>query len=316
MTFTDLHTFSVFLCIVIFFIWGYFLIDIYRRQRAKVSILLLLSILTILVIAVLGPRWWLVAQTQNYVWSNIVFLVDVSKSMDALDFDDDSLSRLDTTKYFISEFIKWNPNNKYALDVFSGDAVRLLPFTNDSSIYQTVLSSISESSVWTSWSDILWAITTSLSHFSDDTPGLIVMLTDGWDDEIKGTEELQAILKDTAVELMVIGVGNEKWSYIPTSVDVFGRVQYKTYQWKRVVTRLNDSGLIAFTDNLWVYKKLDSLWDIQDIFRSVKWTSEKLTFVNNSSQRRNLVFPFMMIVWILWIFFILSIWKHYKKTNI
>lgn len=314
MIFTNIHTFSVVICIAIFLIGVYFLVDIYRTREIKTSSILLWIILIVLIVSLFGPRGWMKSQTQTYVGWNIVFLVDVSKSMNALDFNNQSASRLDLSKYMISEFMKWNPNNAYALDVFSWDTLKLLPFTQDQSIYQTVLSGISESSVGQPWTDISWAIATSISHFSEDTSWLIVMITDGWDDVIDGKKELQDMLKNTDVSLLIIWVGSKKWSYIPTWIDLFGRLSYKTYQWEKVITKLNSAQLKDFTSNLWTYKELDTIDDIENIFKSIDSASEKITFESDVSQRKNLVSIFVILVWFLWLLFLWNmVFPHINK---
>ena len=42
--------------------------------------------------------------------SNIAFVIDVSKSMDALDFLEERVSRLQMTKMIISEYLKFYPD--------------------------------------------------------------------------------------------------------------------------------------------------------------------------------------------------------------
>jgi hypothetical protein len=53
--------------------------------------------------------------------SSILFILDVSKSMDAQDvYDaDKSISRLNASKNFIKEFIKKHPNNEFSLQIFA-----------------------------------------------------------------------------------------------------------------------------------------------------------------------------------------------------
>lgn len=224
--------------------------------------------------------------------------------MDALDFDNQSASRLDIAKYTISQFIESHPNNKYALDAFSGDSVKLLPFTNDQSIYQTVLSGMSQSNVWTPWTDIIWALETSISHFDADDTGLIVMLTDGWDDPIEWIWELKNMLGNTNIELLIVWIGNEKWSYIPAGTDLFGRTLYKTYNGDKVITRLNNDELQSISEGLWTYKKLDSVSDIESVIDTIWWLWQDVSFTNDMTQRRNLSLIFILLWGFLWILFL------------
>ena len=314
MIFTNIHTFSILMCILLLCIWGYFLLTIYRKQKNKISVIFLWSIFLLLLISLLWPRGWVSTTHQNYIWSNIVFLVDVSTSMDALDFDSQSDTRLDIAKYTISQFIESHPNNKYALDVFAGDSVKLLPFTNDQSIYQTVLSGVSQSNVWAPWTDIIWALQTSISHFSSDDAGLIVMLTDWWDGPIEWIWELKDMLEDKNIELLVVWVWSEKWSYIPTGTDLFGRTLYKTYNGEKVITRLNNDELQSISKGLWTYKKLDSVSDIESIINTIWWLWKQMSFKNDMTQRRNFVPFIIFIIWILWLLFLWNmVFSNTKK---
>ena len=314
MIFTNIHTFSVVISILLFCIWGCFLLGIYRKQKSKISVIFLWIIFLLLLISLLWPRGWVMTKNQSYIWTNIVFLVDVSTSMNALDFDNQSASRLDISRYTISQFIESHPNNKYALDVFSGDAVKLLPFTNDQSIYQTALSGITQSNVWTPWTDIVWALEASISHFDSDDSGLIVMLTDGWDDPIESIWELKDMLTDKNIEILIVWVGSEKWSYIPAGTDVFGRTLYKIYNGEKVVTRLNSEELESISNTLWIYKKLDRVSDIENIIDTISWLWQEVSFTNDMTQRRNLSLIFILLWGFLWILFLWSmIFSNRKK---
>jgi len=77
--------------------------------------------------------------------SNIVFVLDVSKSMLALDYKNNS--RLSVAKEFIKTYVLNNLSNKYSLSIFSGDAMNIIPLTSDKNLFLTFLDSTDEKSI-------------------------------------------------------------------------------------------------------------------------------------------------------------------------
>ena len=109
--------------------------------------------------------------------SHIIFLLDVSKSMWAFDYGDNT--RLEVAKKMIREYILKYPNNKYALTIFAQDVTSIIPFTSDKNLFFTLLDSVDEKSILNQWSNFLDAITEASTRFTDDiNGGGLVVLSD------------------------------------------------------------------------------------------------------------------------------------------
>ena len=317
MTFEYLHPLFLIFTLALFAFGVFFIISLSRFQERKVSILFLLFAYGFLMISLLWPRGWLTSSVATSLWSNIAFVVDVSKSMNALDFTDGQISRLWAAKILISDFVNDAPENNYALDVFSGDGVKILPFTSDTSIYQTFLSGIDESSVSVYGTDIKKALLTTTSHFIEDIQGwVIVVLTDGWDEKIWDVSDLRELLEEKNILLIIAGIWSPKGNYIPTWVDFFWRINYKVYDGQKVVTKMNESWLKSISDALW-WKYVSIIWesDVDRFYKTISDTSEKVVLEKNINERRNLAWLFLCIAFVFWVLFLwnLCVSKLWRK---
>ena len=315
MIFSDINIFSIlFFIILLLSIW-YIFIRLFIQGFHRKQMLIIMSIFVLLLVSTLWPKWTMQSTTSTTTWSNIAFVVDVSKSMDALDFENQSMSRLSMVKNIISNYIVSQPTGRYALDAFSGEAVKLLPFTGDTSIYQTSLLWIDQSNVGKGWTDIIKALYSSISHFTEDQKGgLIVLFTDGWEDKVENLEAIESVLDEKAITVLIVWIGSKKGSYIPVWTDFFGRTIYKTYEWKKVLTKLNDDVLNNLAKSIWKYVEIDSSSDIWWLFSEIDDLSEKVSFENDTEQRKNLVWLYMMIWFLLWIAFLWNmLFAKYRK---
>jgi len=304
MIFTNIHMFSILIWAVLL-IWGWYLyIRLLKKHGHKNQIYLLLFLLPVLCISLFWPKGAFTWTTSATLWWNIAFVIDVSKSMDALDFDDGSISRLQMTKQIISRFISQQPNNKYALDVFSWEAVKVLPLTDNISIYETFLSWINESNVGKSWTDIIKALYSSASHFISDEWWLIVIFTDGGDDDIWDIWDIADVLKQKNIDVLLVWIWSKKWSYIPVWRDFFGRTVYKIYNWKKVITKLNHAELKYLSQDIWLYREIESIWDIDTLYGTIDSISKKITFESDTENRRDLIRFFMFLWFLIWLWFL------------
>ncbi len=315
MIFSNINIFSItIICILFVWIW-YLYSRIFSQQAHRKQSSIIFAIFLFLLISILWPRGNIISAISQTTWSNIAFVVDVSKSMGALDFDNESISRLQMSKGIISTYIQEKSNNRYALDAFSWDAVKLLPFTNDISIYQTILSWINDSNVGKSWTDILTAIYSSVSHFTENEGGLIVIFTDGWEEEISNLGNIKDVLDEKNIKVLIVWIGSIDWNYIPVGIDFFGRVTYKTYQGSKVLTQLNNDELMRLGKQIWEYLPIPLNWSVKELFQRIDSLSEDVVFESNSDQRRNLVSFFVLLGFIFWLLFLLNICisKYRKK---
>ena len=321
MIFSNL-SWSVFIFIIIssIIIWLllYYLLK-YKIIWKKIEIIFLVISILFLFLSLLEPKWWLDKINKTVYWSNVVFVVDISKSMNALDYNvsRNKISRLDFSKSFITSFISKYSNNNYWLNLFSWETLEVLPLTSDVSLFSTILSWVSSNNIWKNWTDILWAISSSIDFFEWENEWWLIVLISDWHDEnnIWDISNLLSKMKSKELSLVVLWVWNTKWSYIPTWTDVFGQSSYKTYKWQRVITKLNEKALKNLSDDLWwKYFSIINLDDLVDINEYILSNFEKQSISSNALERTNYERYFIFISFVFFLLYLF--YPFYNNFNL
>ncbi len=186
------------------------------RRRQVRGVLLVLS-LTTLVLAVAGPRWGTERVAPLPVGQEVVFALDVSRSMLATDVEP---SRLERAKLAIRQILATLPTAESGLAIFAGEAALVVPLTRDAAAIDLYLSSVGP--VWVSdpSTDLGRALGSALDAFPpDNVPGrTIVLLSDG-EDHSGGLESVARAARGRGIEINVIGIGTDDGARIPVGTD-------------------------------------------------------------------------------------------------
>ncbi|MGA9212663.1 vWA domain-containing protein [Kaistella sp.] len=157
--------------------------------------------------------------------NNVIFLLDVSNSMNAQDV---APNRLDEAKNIIINTMEKMKNDKVGIVVFAGDASSIMPLTTDFTAAETYLGGIETNIVKTQGTDFLKAMQTVADKFRNIPKGArqVVLLSDGEDNE--GNEKSATKLaKSEGISVITVGIGSEEGAPIPEYV--FGQLMgYKT----------------------------------------------------------------------------------------
>ena len=248
----------------------------------------------------------------NISWSNIVFTLDVSKSMNASDIkiDDFIFSRLDASKEFIKNFISKYPQNKYALVVFAWESIRILPFTNDINLFSTLLTWVDSNNVSVQWTNLISALKSAKENFTDENDSwLIVLISDWWEEKL----ELEKF--SSQIQILTIWVWTDVWAKIPIWTDYFGNPTYKTYNWETIISKLSSENLkqIANFYN-WQYANLSELSDFKKIEKILQNTSKQV-FVQNSEKSLDLTRYLAIASFLFFILFLIFLILKNAKTK-
>jgi Ca-activated chloride channel family protein len=190
------------------------------RERV-IGMGLRLGAVTLLLLGASGPQWGHETVRRQSRGSDLVFAIDVSRSMDARDV---SPSRLDEARREAMGLLDRVEGSRVGVLVFAGDAVRLCPLTLDHDAARLVLQTLSTSSVSMPGTDLgraLGSAAQMLPAGRRDEQG-IVLWTDG--EDLEGHAE-QALTKMRAAgtRVFAVGVGTPAGEVIP-EVDETGRV--------------------------------------------------------------------------------------------
>lgn len=231
-------------------------------------------------------------------WKNhVVFMLDVSQSMNVQDMQWNT--RLAAAKQKIFESMSQNIWYEFALSIFAGESQRVLPFTQDISLFVTFLRWIDSNNLMVQWTDINTALIDAVTNFNVDQSGNIIILTDGDEDKISLDTGIIEILGQQDIWISIIGIWTQEWWPIPSG-NIFN--PYKTYNWKRVQVWLNSWGLKTLAKKLW--------WKYYDFDDEIMMSWDiKNTDINHE---KNI---FILLAWLMWILYILSLWYtlYYDK---
>lgn len=218
----------------------------HNHPNAKKKRVLRYVILTIalgsIIITCADPRSSSKLETHTVKQVDIVFILDVSQSMNALDGDESGqISRLDIAKDGVKKIIEHHPENRYGLIIFAGNARVLSPLTHDLEAFLNFLDRASYQYLSDQGSNLESAIHLAYNRYDseDESKKSIFILSDGGEEEIPYDQ----ILKTKNVPLFTIGVGSHKGSPILEGSDILGRKKYKSYRGKTVITKLESETL-------------------------------------------------------------------------
>lgn len=202
--------------------------------------------------------------------SNVVFILDVSKSMLAIDYKEKS--RLEISKEFIRNFILNNLQNKYSLTIFSWDAISVIPLTNDKNLFLTLLESVDEKSILKWWTNLLSSLKVSLERFFDNENWWAIVLISDFETNKNSKEKnilssqiskINTELNKKNIKLYLVWVWKKSWNKIIVWYDIFGRNIYlKDNFWKDVITKFDKD---FFAKLPWEKHIIDDIEDIKKI---------------------------------------------------
>jgi len=191
-------------------------------------------------VALARPQWNPQERDVERTGRDVVFLIDVSRSMLARDL---APNRLERTKLWISDLVATLEGDRVALVAFAGAPVIKCPLTLDYAFFRLVLDELTPDSVPRGGTNIGDAIRKTLAEvFSADQADTahrdIVLITDGEDQESLPIAAAEAA-GEAGVRIIAIGLGSSDEGTIITITDDQGRERPLTYAGEPVVSRLD-----------------------------------------------------------------------------
>ncbi len=165
-----------------------------------------------MVIALVNPKIGTKTETVKREGIDIVFAIDVSKSMLA---EDVAPNRLERAKQIVSQTINQLGNDRIGIVGYAGSAYPVLPITSDYSVAKMFLQNMNTDMVSSQGTAINEAIELSSTYFDEQqTSKLIILISDGED---HGENSLHAAEKaaENGIKIITVGVGTEKGGPIP-----------------------------------------------------------------------------------------------------
>ena len=213
-----------------------------RSTMHWMSSILVAIVLGLITLAVIDVRWGKTTREVPQKGLEVVFALDVSRSMLA---EDVAPNRLQRAKQQITDMIDEMAGDRIGLVIFAGDAVQSVPLTNHYDDFRQILESVGPQSLNRGGSRLGEAIRVCADAFITKTNDhkAIVLFTDGEDQESEPIEAAQAAFADRGIRIFTIGLGDiEQGAVVPLSgEDRNGRPMpsYLRYQGEIVRTKLD-----------------------------------------------------------------------------
>jgi Ca-activated chloride channel homolog len=174
--------------------------------------ILLLAIL-MLILGLVNPKIGTKIEKVKREGIDIVFAIDVSKSMLA---EDIAPNRLEKGKQIVSQIINNLGSDRIGIVAYAGSAFPVLPITTDYNVAKMFLQSMNSGMISSQGSSLDEAINLSKTYFegSPNTSKLMIMITDG-EDHSEGAEDAAEEAKKIGMKIITIGIGTTAGGPIP-----------------------------------------------------------------------------------------------------
>lgn len=181
--------------------------------RRQLKAILWLFTLAMLILALARPTWGVEQEVIRTEGVQIVFAIDISRSMDA---NDVSPSRLDRARFETFDIMTALEGNDLGLVLFAREAFTYMPLTYDLGAAEVFLNGISTTMVTRQGTNIPEAIERALGSFEtrSDSQKIIILITDGESHEGDAVAAAQLAAEENVL-IYTIGYGTQDGSNIP-----------------------------------------------------------------------------------------------------
>lgn len=190
--------------------------------KTTLKVITILVALSLLIIAVANPRVGSKLETIEREGVDVVFALDVSKSMLA---EDIKPNRLDKSKQIIHQIINKLKDDRIGIIGYAGSAFPQVPLTTDFNSAKLFLNNMHTDMVSSEGTAIADAVDLANRFYTldDNTSRVLILLSDGEDHE-GGIEAVIEGAKEQGIRIITIGVATERGAPIPIKEN--GVLQY------------------------------------------------------------------------------------------
>ena len=188
--------------------WARIVPPLVRVRRVVRDVAALLG-LALMLVSLAEPRFDKQIQTLSATGTDLVVLLDLSRSMDAQDVDP---SRLERARREISDLGRLVEGDRVGLVVFAGASYARLPLTQDFRALELVISEAGTDSFETQGSDLAGALTeakTLLDRSRDQAGQAILVLSDGETHDADAALDAAQSLAAVSIPVYAMGIGIE-----------------------------------------------------------------------------------------------------------
>ncbi|MEM6864776.1 MAG: VWA domain-containing protein [Bacteroidota bacterium] len=215
--------------------------------KSTLKLLFLLTGLGFLILGLVNPKIGTKLETVKREGVDIVFAIDVSKSMLA---EDIAPNRLEKAKRLVSEIINQLASDRIGIIAYAGQAYPQLPITTDYGAAKMFLQAMNTNMLSSQGTAINAAIDLASTYYDDDeqTNRVLFIVSDGEDHSEKSTIQAVENATQNGIRIFTLGVGKSKGVPIPLKRNGVVESLKKDNQGEVVITRLNETVLSEIAD--------------------------------------------------------------------
>ena len=209
--------------------------------KSSLKFIILCLAVGFLVIGLINPKIGTKLETIKREGVDIVFAIDVSKSMLA---EDVAPNRLEKSKQLVTQIINNLASDRVGIIAYAGKAFPQLPITTDYASAKMFLQSMNTDMLSSQGTAINEAIQLSRNYFDDEeqTNRVLIIISDGEDHNDLSIEVAEAASEE-GIKIYTIGVGSENGGPIPLKRNGVVRSYKKDQNNETVITKLNEETL-------------------------------------------------------------------------
>ena len=202
---------------------------------------ILLVAIASLTMALVNPKFGTKMETVTREGVDIVFAIDVSKSMEA---EDIAPNRLEKSKQLVTQIINNLGSDRIGIIAYAGSAFPQLPITTDYSAAKMFLQAMNTDMVSSQGTAINEAIDLAATYYNDadQTSKVLFIISDGEDHQGEAGPTAKKAAEQ-GIRIFTIGVGTTKGGPIPLKRNGIVQSYKKDQNGETVITKMNEETL-------------------------------------------------------------------------
>jgi Ca-activated chloride channel family protein len=209
--------------------------------KGILKVLILCGAFACLTLALVNPKIGTKLETVRSQGVDIVFAVDVSKSMLA---EDIAPNRLEKSKQLVTQIINSLASDRVGIIAYAGKAFPQLPITTDYAASKMFLQNMNTDMLSSQGTAIHEAIELAKTYYDDEeqTNRILIIISDG-EDHGSNAQDVAEEAGEEGIRIFTIGVGDVKGGPIPIKRNGIVLNYKKDKKGETVITKLNEETL-------------------------------------------------------------------------
>lgn len=235
----------------------------YSRFKSVLKLVVFSFAFILLIIAIVNPRVGTQMEEIKREGVDVVFAMDVSKSMLS---EDIAPNRLEKSKQLVSQLLNALGGDRVGIIGYAGAAFPQLPITTDYNAARMFLNSMNTDMVSSQGTAIGEAIELSKTYYDNEnqTSRVLIIISDG-EDHQGNIENAINEASELGIKVITIGVGTPAGGPIPIKSNGVLQEYYRDKNGDRVITKMDDvvlKQIAQTTDGIFLYG--DSTTEVVD----------------------------------------------------